>query len=132
MPSTGTPRSKIFGSHSGAFLSYTLAGPPERMMPRGCNSRTRSAARSWRTIWQKTFCSRTRRAISWPYCEPKSKIRTRSLSGSGVMGVPCRSRSLFRVGGVLGEQFLKRGFVGHFAAAPESLDLHVDLVAVID
>ena len=33
----------------------------------------------WRTIWQKTFCSRTRRAMSWPYCEPKSKIRMRSV-----------------------------------------------------
>ena len=33
---------------------------------------------SWRTIWQKTFCSRTRRAMSWAYCEPKSKTSTRS------------------------------------------------------
>src|SRR5437588_3263962 len=51
------------------------------MMPLGFSSRTRSAVRLLRTIWQKTFSSRTRRAISWPYCEPKSRIKMRSLSG---------------------------------------------------
>ena len=35
MPSTGTPRSKIDSSGSGAALAYTLDGPPERMMPLG-------------------------------------------------------------------------------------------------
>ena len=54
-------------------------------MPLGFSSATRSADRSWRTIWQKTFCSRTRRAMSWAYCEPKSKIRTRSVSDMVVM-----------------------------------------------
>src|SRR3712207_4717682 len=57
------------------------------MMPLGFSARMRSAGRSWRTIWQKTFCSRTRRAMSWPYCEPKSKIRMRSVSGVVVIGV---------------------------------------------
>ena len=35
------PRSKIAGSHFGAFGSYTLAGPPERMIPFGFSSATR-------------------------------------------------------------------------------------------
>jgi hypothetical protein len=34
------------------------------MMPRGASSTMRAAGKSWRTIWQKTFCSRTRRAMS--------------------------------------------------------------------
>src|SRR5436305_14437857 len=82
MPSTGTFRSNTFGSHFGAFGSYTLDGPPEKMMPFGFNSLTRSAGMSWRTTWQKTFSSRTRRAMSCPNWAPKSKIRT----SSSVMG----------------------------------------------
>ena len=49
------------------------------MIPFGFSSLTRAAGRSCRTTWQKTFCSRTRRAMSCPNCEPKSKIRTSSL-----------------------------------------------------
>src|SRR5215831_18657097 len=85
MPRIGIPSSKIAGSHWGAPGAYTLAGPPEKIKPRGFISATRAAGRSWRTSWQKTFCSRTRRAISWPYWAPKSRISTRSLAGSGVM-----------------------------------------------
>src|SRR5436309_1954873 len=96
------------------------------MRPRGFNSATRAAGRSWRTIWQKTFCSRTRRAMSWPYCEPKSKIRMRSRSGSGVMA----GRGLFI--GELGEQLLQRGLVLHGPGFHEALDLPLELVAVID
>src|SRR5262245_10330433 len=59
------------------------------MIPLGSSSATRVAGRSWRTIWQKTFSSRTRRAMSWAYCEPKSKIRTSSLVIAGPSG--CRS-----------------------------------------
>src|SRR3954465_3309675 len=88
------------------------------MMPRGFSSRTRSALRELRTIWQKTFCSRTRRAMSWPYCEPKSKIRTRSRSGSGVMA----GRGLFV--GELGEQFGERGLIVEVAVAAEAFDIH--------
>src|SRR5262249_31245142 len=67
--------------------SYTLAGPPEKMRPRGLNSATRAAVKSCRTSCPKTFCSRTRRAISWPYCAPKSKINTRSLSSNCVISI---------------------------------------------
>src|SRR5829696_4691013 len=86
MPRIGTPRSNSFGSQCGAPGSYTLIGPPERMIPFGFNSFTRAALRSWRTTWQKTFSSRTRRAMSCPNCEPKSKIRTSSF----VMSEPRR------------------------------------------
>src|SRR3954471_22438519 len=58
------------------------------MIPFGRSSATRAARRSWRTTWQKTLSSRTRRAISWAYCEPKSKTRTRSLSGAAAITTP--------------------------------------------
>src|SRR5207237_4560067 len=48
MPSTGLPGPKSAGSHWGAPSEYTLAGPPERMMPFGANSRTRAAEISCR------------------------------------------------------------------------------------
>src|SRR5436190_13277916 len=88
------------------------------MMPRGFSSATRVAGRSWRTSWQKTFCSRTRRAMSWPYCEPKSKIRMRSRSGSGVMA----GRGLF-VGAEL-EQLGERRFVANLAVTPVAFDVN--------
>ena len=46
----------------------------------GANSRTRAAVMSCRTISQYTCCSRTRRAMSWAYCEPKSRTSTRSAA----------------------------------------------------
>ena len=54
------------------------AGEDNAAWPQLGDTRCRQVGR---TIWQKTFCSRTRRAMSWPYCDPKSKMRTRSLSG---------------------------------------------------
>src|SRR5262245_471784 len=95
------------------------------MRPRGFSSATRLAGRSWRTTWQKTFCSRTRRAISWPYCEPKSKIKTRSLSGSDILAYR------FFLVGKAGEQFFQGGFVVDVAIADEPLDLHLNLIAII-
>src|SRR4051812_932784 len=126
MPSTGMPSSKIFGSQCGAPGSYTLDGPPDRMIPFGFNSFTRSAGRSWRTTWQKTFCSRTRRAISWPYCEPKSRISTRSLSERGVMAAGCL---LVREPG---EQLLQRGLVLDLAGTHEALDVDRTLLDDVD
>src|SRR5215471_16487432 len=46
------------------------------------------------TISEKTPASRTRRAISCVYCEPKSRIRTRSRGLRGTAG----SRLLVAVG----------------------------------
>src|SRR5262245_53796144 len=105
------------------------------MRPRGFSSATRLAGRSWRTIWQKTFCSRTRRAISWPYCEPKSKIRMRSFSEKGFMMLTHFLGSRFgRVCRILGEQFFQHRFVVNLAVAAEALDLDLDvhLIVVID
>src|SRR5689334_17725811 len=48
------------------------------MIPLGRKARSRSAERSGRWISQYTFSSRTRRAISWVYWLPKSRIRIRS------------------------------------------------------
>src|SRR5260370_37808036 len=85
----------------------------------------RAAGRSCRTSWQNTFCSRTRRAISWAYWAPKSRIRTRSLSGRGVMA-----------GGLLigepGEQLLQRGLVVDVPVAHEALDFPLKLITVVD
>src|SRR5260370_5347375 len=130
MPSTGIPRSKRAGSQCGAPGAYTLAGPPEKIRPSGCNSATRAAGKSWRTIWQKTFCSRTRRAMSWTYCAPKSKIRMRSLSGSGVMVLydPSCYRFCIRK---LAEQFFKSGLVVDFAITLETLDIYAAVVQEI-
>src|SRR5438105_9306136 len=97
------------------------------MRPRGCNSATRAAGRSWRTIVQKTFCSRTRRAMSWPYCAPKSRIRMRSLSGRDIVG-----DRLFNFVGELGEQFVQRRFIVHVTVRHEPLDLDMDLITVVN
>src|SRR4051794_34201376 len=74
MPRTGTPRAKIFGSHRGAFGSYTLLGPPERIRPLRFRFFNSSAGMSGRTNSLKTPFSRTRRAMSWAYWEPKSRM----------------------------------------------------------
>src|SRR5205823_14807523 len=101
------------------------------MRPRGASARTRSTDTSWRAIWQKTFCSRTRRAMSWPYCEPKSKISTRSLSGNGVMLV-------HGLGGwgcgihILAEQFLQHGTILNGPVAHEALHVDVPVLQEID
>ena len=62
--------------------SYTLDGPPERISASGSSSRTRSAVTSCRTIRANVCCSRTRRAMSWTYCEPKSRTSTGRSDGA--------------------------------------------------
>src|SRR5262249_36949833 len=97
------------------------------MRPLGRRAWTRSAVRSWRTSWQKTFCSRTRRAISWPYWAPKSKTRIRSLSGRVVILV----HRLFLIR-ELGKQFIERRFVVDVAIAAETLNFNLNFIIVID
>src|SRR5205814_8179319 len=101
------------------------------MRPRGRSSATRGADRSWRTIWQKTFCSRTRRAMSWPYCAPKSKTRTSSLSGGDTILLlwfeGCRFRPCPQ-----GEQLFKDRFVVDVAVAPIALDIDVAVREELD
>src|SRR6202011_1594477 len=77
----GTPARYTASSIDGAPSTWTDAGPPERMIPRG-----RLASISLRgidrgTISEYTRASRPRRAISWAYWAPKSTTRTVSCWG---------------------------------------------------
>src|ERR1700722_15789761 len=67
------PRPKTREFANGASLSYTEDGPPERMIPAGEYLRISSILTVQGRTTEKTFCSRTRRAISCEYCAPKSK-----------------------------------------------------------
>src|SRR3990170_1841641 len=64
------------GSMRGAPAVWTDAGPPLKMTPAGLRARISSAVIVWGTISEYTWASRTRRAISWAYCAPKSTTRT--------------------------------------------------------
>src|SRR5580693_3128076 len=79
MPSTGTSSCSTCGSHSGASLSYTELGPPDRTMPTGSSARTSSSLAVHGRTAENTCCSRMRRAISCVYCPPKSRTT-----------IPCR------------------------------------------
>src|ERR1035437_3491321 len=74
MPSTGTPSAKIFLSDNGAFFAYTLDGPPDKMIPLGASAAISTAGVSWHRMTEYTLHSRMRRAITWVYCEPKSRM----------------------------------------------------------
>ena len=69
-------RAKIAGSTDGAFSAYTLDGPPERIIASGFFALTCAAVIEDGTISEKISASRTRRAINWAYCAPKSTTRT--------------------------------------------------------
>ena len=43
-------------------------------MPRGLRARTSVDGHHSGRAAQKTFCSRMRRAMSWVYCDPKSRM----------------------------------------------------------
>ena len=58
----------------GAFGSYTLLGPPLRIRPFGLSFLRSATEMSGRTSSLYTPFSRTRRAMSCAYCEPKSRI----------------------------------------------------------
>src|SRR5258705_3151724 len=75
MPSTGVPRSNNSGAHLGAPASDALFGPPERMIPTGFLAVRVSSDVLNGTISEYTDSSRSRRAMSWVYCEPKSRTR---------------------------------------------------------
>src|SRR5438445_511933 len=88
MPRMGRPSWYTSGSGWGAPASYTEAGPPLKINPRGARRRTSSAAMSPGTSSQYTLASRTRRAISWLYCEPKSRTSTVSWAVPGRVSMP--------------------------------------------
>src|SRR5687767_9270093 len=105
MPSTGTPSWNTDCGAVGPFTSVTDSGPPDRMMPLAPKSRTSASVMSHGRISQYTPLSRTRRAISWVYCAPKSRIRMRcawmsergKVSADTVVGRFFRDRDVVNV-----------------------------------
>src|SRR5664279_510201 len=84
MPSTGTPSSNTAFGARNSCSSYVDAWLPDRMTAFGAKSRTNASLTSFGWISQKTCASRTRRAMSWVTCEPKSRMRILScMRGSG-------------------------------------------------
>src|SRR4051794_18166497 len=81
MPNTGTSLSNRPASSTGAPGSYTLDGPPDRMTAAGSFASISATGIECGTISEYTRASRTRRAMSWAYCAPKSTTRT----GRGVL-----------------------------------------------
>src|ERR1700694_5127491 len=76
MPSTGIPARRASGSTCGAPASYPLPAPPPRINPTGARFYNSDQGVVPGTSSQYTFASRTRRAISWLNCDPKSRTRT--------------------------------------------------------
>src|SRR5690606_18218085 len=83
----GTPASNSAGSTPGAPSAYTLDGPPERMIAAGLLASTCDAEHVCGTISEYTFASRTRRAMSWAYCAPKSTTRTGPMPSFGAVAL---------------------------------------------
>src|SRR5882672_12241173 len=93
MPSTGTPALSASGSTCGAPGSYTLAGPPLRISPTGARFLSSDQGVVPDTSSQYTFASRTRRAISWLNCEPKSRTRIVFTFKGGIPPLSMSGRS---------------------------------------
>src|SRR6516225_228362 len=102
MPSTGTPSSNPAAGARGRSAAVTDSGPPERITPRGPKARTCAALMSQGWISQYTPSSRTRRAMSWVYCAPKSRMRMRCAWMSGcaaaAAGVSAADRGTLAMG----------------------------------
>src|SRR3954453_8643881 len=98
MPKTGTPDVKTPSSMPGAPASYTLEGPPERMIAFGSRASMSATGIVCGTISEYTLASRTRRAMSWAYCAPKSTTRTRSCSVTALSRLGHRDPSGVGVG----------------------------------
>src|SRR6478735_3711292 len=81
MPNTGTSLSNRAASRPGAPGSYTLDGPPDRMIAAGFLASISATGIECGTISEYTFASRTRRAINCAYWAPKSTTST----GRGVV-----------------------------------------------
>src|ERR1700734_2599982 len=76
MPKTGTPASNSPAGAAGGPSAYTDAGPPDRMIAFGFLASISGTGIVDGTISEYTWHSRTRRAMSWAYCAPKSTTRT--------------------------------------------------------
>src|SRR6266851_2013482 len=101
MPSTGTPARSASGSTCGAPGSLTLAGPPLRMRPAGSRCFSSDHGVVPGTSSQYTLASRTRRAISWLNCEPKSRTSTVCCRIAGVDSLPGRAAVAVRLSSAL-------------------------------
>src|SRR5688500_16523123 len=77
----------------GAPSWWTDFGPPEKITPTGFLAAISSAVIVYGTISEYTCASRTRRAMSWAYCAPKSTTRTVSKDS-----VTAQTRRRERVG----------------------------------
>src|SRR5580698_3306049 len=113
MPSTGTPSANTASGARGGCAAMTDSGPPERMTPRGAKARTASSAISQGWISQYTPLSRTRRAISWVYCAPKSRIRIRCAWMSAAVCVVIFER----LGNAVVRRFFGNGHIVYMALA---------------
>src|SRR5450432_3004747 len=76
------PVSNSDASIDGAPSAYTDDGPPERITAAGLRATMSSTDIVCGTISLYTSASRTRRAISWAYCAPKSTTSTVGPVGS--------------------------------------------------
>ena len=76
MPNTGTPASNSAGSTCGAPGAYTLDGPPDSTIAAGRRASISLTGIECGTSSEYTSASRTRLAMSWAYCAPKSTTRT--------------------------------------------------------
>src|SRR5437762_6415295 len=109
MPRTGNSPEITPGSTLGAPSSYTLAGPPERMTPITFRARSSAGVTSCGRISQYTRDSRTRRAMSWVYCEPKSRIAMVARADRPPEA-PVSGRLILEVFNGLGPDPIVRGF----------------------
>ena len=73
------PKSKISRGGKGTSFSYTLLGPPEKIMPMGFSSFIFSMHLERGTISEYTLSSLTFFAMSIVYWPPKSTIKIFSL-----------------------------------------------------
>ena len=66
--------SRILELNLGLYMELTDSGPPEKIIPFGFNFKSSLGDISQETISDKTPISLILLAISWVYCEPKSRI----------------------------------------------------------
>src|SRR5262245_52204396 len=103
------------------------------MMPCAPNARTSASPTSHGRISQYTPISRTRRAISWVYCAPKSTIRMRwAWMSGGRSGTSGRRSADAVIGRFLGDRDVVHVALAHASARdPHELRPRAHLLDVI-
>src|SRR5580693_1057330 len=100
MPNSGTPLARIAGSMLGASSTKVLSGPPDRISAAGARDDSALHGVSNGTISQYAPSSRVRRAMSWLYCAPKSRMKTVgcvTAPASGGSGCRLQRRIVIRL-----------------------------------